>query len=166
MFKKVLAFGLLVCVLTVAACSDDKEDEPPTATAQPAFEPEITYTKGFHDLEKDGANTWRWMSEEGVIRLKNTGKDMKLHLVGDVPIESLKTTPTYKITLNGEILEEFSAKAVDKEFVITAAKQGNGPTSEVIITSNKFFIPKQLDAKSSDERKLSFSLRQITWEVK
>lgn len=169
MFKKVLTFGLLACALAFAACSDKEDDMPaenaPAATA-PAV-PEIAFGQGFYDLEKEGANSWRWMSEQGVAKLKNTGKDMKLHIVGDVPADQIKSEQNFKVSLNGETLEAFSSKAgIDKEYSIPAAKLGSAPTVELIIAAEKFFIPKQFDPKSSDERKLSFSLKQLTWEAK
>jgi hypothetical protein len=86
-------------------------------------------------------------------------------VLGNVPVAELKSAPTYKITLNGETLEEFKAEAVDKEYVIPAAKLTGG-SSQLVISSNMFFVPKQLDPKSGDERKLSFALRQLTWEAK
>ena len=138
---------------------------PNTATATP--EPDVAYKSGFFDLERDSAGSWRWMSEQGTVRLKNTGKDMKLRIVGTTPLAQIKATPNLKVTFNGETLEEFAAKAeVDKEFVIPAAKQGSGTASELVISASKSFVPKQFDPKSNDERKLSFSLRQLTWEAK
>ena len=173
MFKKVLALSLLLSVLTFSACSgDDKEDEVvanPSATKTAASaEPVATYTQGFYDLEgTTGGNTWRWMSPQGIVKLKNTGKDMKLHILGDIPLNELKAAQGFKISLNGEILEEFTVKEnVDKQYEIPAAKQGSGPTSELVITADKSFVPKEINPKSGDDRKLSFSLRKITWESK
>jgi hypothetical protein len=165
MFKKVMLFGLLACVLTAAACSkDDEEPAAPPATTATAPST-VTYGQGFYGLEGTGAASWRWMADQGTLTLKNTGKDMKLHIVGDVPVDSLKGVPTYKITLNGEVLGEVSAKIVDKEFAVPAAKQGATPISQLTISSDKHFVPKDIDPKSTDERKLSFSLRQLTWEA-
>jgi hypothetical protein len=69
--------------------------------------------------------------------------------------------------LNGEKLEEFSAKDdVKKEYVVPAAKQGSAPASELVITASKSFVPKEVNAKSNDTRKLAFSLNQLTWQEK
>jgi hypothetical protein len=169
MFNRFLLCGALLCAFLSAACGN-KEDEPPAnlpaaTTATP--EPEVAYAQGFFDLEREGANTWRWMTDQGVVRLKNTGKEMKLHLVGEVPVDQVKATPTFKLTFNGETLEQFVSKAaLDKEYVIPAAKQGSGTSSELVINVDKSFIPKQFDPKSSDERKLAFSLTRLTWEAK
>ena len=175
MCKNFSAGVLLVLTLTFTACVN-KEDEPPMnpttsaptkATPAATPEPEIAYGQGFFEAERDGANAWRWMTEQGVIRLKNTGKEMKLHLTGAAPVTQLKASPTFKVTFNGEPLEEFAAKAeVDKSYVIPAAKQGSGVASELKISVSQYFVPKQFDPKSNDERHLSFQLRQLTWEAK
>jgi hypothetical protein len=172
MFKKILLFSLLACTLAFAACSDDKEDEaagnPATATTAANTEPVATYVQGFYGLEgTTGGNTWRWMSPQGIVKLKNTGKDMKLRIAGDIPLSELKVAQTFKISLNGETLEDFTTKEnVDKQYDIPAAKLGAGPTSELIIAADKSFVPKDINPKSGDDRKLSFSLRKITWEPK
>ncbi len=174
MFKKLLVVGCLACALTFAACKD-KEEEPPLmnqkSTTTPATvatpEPPIAYTQGFYDLEQDGATTWRWMSDRGVVRLKNTGKDMKLKLVGRAPAVELKGEQKLTVTLNGEKLDEVSGKDdLQKEIIVPAAKQGSAPASELVITASKFFVPKELSAKSNDTRKLAFSLNQLTWQEK
>ena len=174
MFKKLIAVGLLACALAFAACKD-KDEEPPLMNAKPLTsptanatpEPAVAYTQGFYDLEQDGATTWRWMSERGVVRLKNTGKDMKLRLVGRAPAVELKGEQKLTVTLNGEKLDEISGKDdLQKEIIVPAAKQGSTPASELVITASKFFVPKELSAKSNDTRKLAFSLNQLTWQEK
>ena len=174
MFKKLLVVGVLACALAFAACKDKEEEPPPMntkLTTTPAVnatpEPAVVYTQGFYDLEQDGATTWRWMSERGVVRLKNTGKDMKLRLVGRAPAVELKGPQTLTVSLNGEKLDEVSGKDdLQKEIIVPAAKQGSAPASELVITASKSFVPKELSAKSNDTRKLAFSLNQLTWQEK
>ena len=172
MFKKLLVVGMLACALAFAACKD-REEEPPLMNAKPITtpaatpEPAVAYTQGFYDLEQDGATTWRWMSDRGVVRLKNTGKDMKLRLVGRAPAVELKGEQKLTVSLNGEKLEEISGKDdLQKEIIVPATKQGSTPASELVITASKFFVPKELSAKSNDTRKLAFSLQQLTWQEK
>jgi hypothetical protein len=174
MFKKTIVVGVLACALAFAACKDKDEEPPPmsaksTTTPTPAATPEppVAYTQGFYDLEQDGATTWRWMSERGVVRLKNTGKDMKLRLAGRAPAVELKGEQKLTVTFNGEKLEEIAGKDdLQKEIVVPAAKQGSAPVSELVITASKSFVPKEIDKKSNDSRKLAFSLQQLTWQEK
>jgi hypothetical protein len=176
MFKQLLVGGLLVGALLAAACKD-KEEEPPSVaggtvlstTASPAAtpEPQVAYTQGFYDLEQNGTTTWRWMSDRGVVRLKNTGKDMKLKLVGHFPSVELRGEQKLSITFNGEKLEEIVGKGdMQKEIVVPATKQGSAPGSELVLTASKSFVPKEIDKKSNDTRKLAFSVSQLMWQEK
>jgi hypothetical protein len=170
MFKKVLAFSLLMSLLAFSACTDDKEDEPdpapPATTAGAKTSPDVTYVQGFYDQEGSGADSWRWMSSQGVARLKNSGKDMKLNLVMDVPMGNFKVTPNLKVSLNGEVLETFASKAtVEKEYSVPATKLGSAPTAELVISADQFFVPRLINPKLGDDRQMSLSVRKLTWQV-
>ncbi|HZS08569.1 MAG TPA: hypothetical protein VFD58_27295 [Blastocatellia bacterium] len=169
MLKKALALALVILVSAVAGCSSDNE-KPAAPAASPSLtpEPNVFYDKGFFDLERDQNMSWRWMSEEGVIRLKNLKRDAVLKIKGNVPQDRFPQLPTITVKLNGEQLDQFPAPAAptEKIYNIPASKQGTGEFSELRITSSKVFIPKELDKKSTDGRHLSFSLQGLTWEAK
>ena len=85
----------------------------------------------------------------------------------DAPIEQLPGSPTIKLILNGEVLDQFpGARNIEKEYVVPVAKQGNNPNSELRITTDKTLVPKEKDPKSNDGRVLGLSVRKIVWEAK
>src|SRR5262245_2605536 len=154
-------------LLALAGCSDEKPSEGPAApmaTATP--DTQIVYAEGFYDVERAPSGSWRWMEPVGTVHLKNTGKEMRLKVAGNVPEGRFPQPPKMKIELNGETLDEFSTLTVDKEYVIPAAKQGNKEYSDLKITSDKFFVPKDVDKGSTDPRRLAFSLTQLVWQQK
>jgi hypothetical protein len=158
---------VMICLLAYAGCSDEKTSEgpgAPVATATP--DTQIVYAEGFYDLERAPSGSWRWMEPVGVVRLKNTGKEMRLKVAGNVPTDRFPQPPKIKIDLNGETLDEFSGLTVEKEYTIPAAKQGNKEYSDLRITSDKFFVPKEVDKNSTDPRRLAFSLTQLVWQPK
>lgn len=172
MFKRIVVISLALCWLSLAACADKPTNEavtPAPPPAPPTPEPKIVYGQGFSDLER-GANdaTWRWMGPEGVIRLKNTGRDMVLVLAGTAPTTVFKSASTVKLTLNGAPLGQFAGKAegVEQRYEIPAAQLGSGPYSELRLSADKSMVPKEVDKKSSDERRLAFSLTKLSWEEK
>jgi len=168
MTRQLLTLTLLILAFSGAGCGSDAEKagNSPVA-AKPTPEPEISYGQGFYDMERSGSDTWRWMAGEGVIVLKNTGKDMKLRLTGAVPIEQFPQPPTLKVVFNGEQLDQFpGAPNIEKEYVIPAAKQKPGPTSELRIITDNVLVPKDKDPKSNDGRKLGFFLRNLAWNAK
>lgn len=167
MMKKFLTLVVLVFAVCLSGCAADEEKPEPAPAAKPGAEPEVSYEQGFSGLEGSGSNTWRWMSGEGVIRLKNSGKDMKLRIVGDAPVEQFPQPPTIRIVFNGEQLDQFpGAKNIAKEYTIPAAKQGSGGFSELRIITDKTFVPHEKDPRSSDERRLGFSLHNLVWEAR
>ncbi|MBX3278944.1 MAG: glycosyltransferase family 39 protein [Acidobacteria bacterium] len=129
--------------------------------------PGISYGSGFSDIERDGDGvSWRWMSDEGVIQLQNTGRPMRLGIEGVVPLESLSGPAAFKIVLNGKVLDEIpiSQQAFLKEWVVTPLQQGNKAASELRIITNRVFVPGDLDPRSSDRRRLGFSLTGLVWK--
>lgn len=169
MLRIVLTLSLLILVICFVACStEDRSNVNPTgATNTPASaDPEISYGEGFSDLESGGGSSWRWMSSEGVIKLKNTKKDMRLRIMGSVPTDRIPKS-TITVSFNGQQLDQFpGSKTIDKEYSIPTAKQGNEATSELRIKTDKTFVPKEVDKNSTDDRQLGFSLTKIIWEPK
>jgi hypothetical protein len=128
--------------------------------------PGVIYESGFSNVEHFKDTSWRWMDEEGVVKLKNARKDMVLKFAGRPPVNvMLPEPPIMKIFLNGEELEQFtpSTKIFEKEFKLSAAKLGDGLCSELKITTTKVFVPSKFDKKSTDDRHLGFKLYTLTW---
>lgn len=173
MFRLLITLILSLCLLIGAACSSEPTKEAPPAASAPSAPaapatPKIAYVSGFFDEERGGGGeTWRWMGPEGLIRLKNTGRDMMLTLTGSTPVGPLKGAPTVTITLNGEQLDQFpGADTITKQYPVPAAKQGAGEYSELRIASSKSFVPQEVDKRFQDKRRLAFSLAKLTWEEK
>lgn len=166
MFQKKSVLGLILATLVLAGCVSEEKATPAASTPAPA--PEIVYAQGFFDLERDGNNSWRWMEPEGVVRLKNSGKDMVLKLSGRAPVERFKQAPIVKISLNGTQLDQVTTtpEVVSREFTITPAQQGTGEWSELKITCDKSFVPKDTDPGATDPRRLAFSLTSLSWQPK
>jgi hypothetical protein len=152
-----------------AACSGSKEAGEATGgttAAKPSEPVDVAYGAGIYDLEKGSAGSWRWVSEKGTIKLRNSSTDMHLKLSGSSPIDLIGSDTEISIKLNGEELERVKLtkekNAIDKDFAIPVGKQA-GATSELTIESTKFFVPKQVYKNSGDDRKLSFSLTKLEW---
>jgi hypothetical protein len=168
MLKLATIVLLFLTLVAGAACSSGEKAAENAAAPSPSPAAMVTYGKGFFPQEStpDGLS-WRWMEPEGVIRLKNTGREMRLHLAGNAPIDRFPKPPVLKLTLNGQPLDEFTVQTrdVDKEYTIPADKQ-QGEYSELKITSDRFFVPKEVDKKSTDPRQLAFSLTKLDWDAK
>src|SRR6185369_8638859 len=120
MLRNFLAFGLLV--LVAGGCSSTPKSE------EPAGGEVIAYAKGFFPPEKAASGaSFRWMGQEGLVRLRNTHQPMTLTIRGRAPIEQLTQPPTLSLELNGQKLDQID-KAIDtieRVYRIPAAQQGD-----------------------------------------
>ena len=175
MLKLTLATLSCALLLTFTACNSSEStpsENKPAAPAAPASTPvpDVNFGEGFSAQEgtPEGV-TWRWMADNGTIQLKNKGTDMRLLLKGEVPTHSINGPVKLTVKLNGEQLEQFTATkeapTVEKEFTIPAAKL-TGEFSTLTLQSDKYFVPKLVDKKATDDRKLAFSLIKLEWAAK
>jgi hypothetical protein len=129
--------------------------------------PAIHYVRGFYDPEGDGqGRPQRWMSDEGVARLENTDRPMRLQIEGEVPLNVLPQPATITLVFNGAVLKQVKAQeqALQREFIITPAQQGAGKWSELQISTDQVFVPHQINSRNEDGRKLGFLLTRLSWE--
>lgn len=176
MFKTTLATFSCAALLLLSACGSSEPTAPansaaPAAPAAPTPVPDISYGAGFSEMERNGDGlTWRWMADSGTIQLRNKKADALLKIEGDLPMGSFNGPAKITIKFNGETLEQVTIAKdkprLEKEFTIPAAKQSTGEFSELVIQSDKFFIPKLVDKNATDDRKLSFSLTKLEWTAK
>jgi len=123
--------------------------------------------RGFYDPEADEQGRHqRWMSEDGVARLENTDRPMRLQIEGEIPLNVLPQPATIKLSFNGVVLEQVKAteQVLQREFIITPAQQGGGKWSELQISTDQVFVPHQLNPRNEDGRRLGFLLTKLNWE--
>ena len=164
-----LVLCLLAVVLAMASCqsNEDKDLLPPIGYSPEAFaalegDERVQFVKGWYDVESGTTGqSWRWMSKQGEIHLRNQGKDMKLRLLGWVPLDLLPAPPTLRITINGKELEQLTPPKghFTREYKIPSSLQGTGEKSMLLIESSAAAKPPQ------DTRELGYSLVNIVWEA-
>ena len=157
-------FAVVLVALVVGGCRSSGSDKKVSQETQGA---PIDYSSGFFPQERgqDGS-TWHWMGSEGVIRLKNTHRDMQLSIKGLVPQEV--TQPTIGVEFNGEALDPIVGDRgeVQRKYDIPAAKQGTDEWSRLRITTNQTFVPHEKDPEAPDPRRLGFAVYDLSWEPK
>jgi hypothetical protein len=165
--SKPLLLFTLALLLSVSACrrDDDKDLLPPVGKSLQTpttveSDTEIKFVSGWHDVET-GANgqTWRWMGKRGELHLRNQNLNMKLQIRGWVPVELLTAASTIRITLNGRVLETFTAPAghLTKEYLVQRENQEAEEFSTLVLEASNTAKPQ------NDTRELGYSLTNISW---
>jgi hypothetical protein len=121
----------------------------------------MDFKKGWYPLERDVQHRlqWRWTRKEAVCSLRNPGEDAVLYLRGWVP--ELDTAPDIEIILNNQVLEKFSATGeFIKKFEIKKEKLGDNKWIDLVLKTNKLYIPKE-HGHLHDPRKLGIMIKRI-----
>jgi hypothetical protein len=166
--SKLILLITLTLLVTVSGCrrDEDKDLLPPFAKSpQPSTtlesDTEIKFISGWHDLETDvNGQSWRWMGKRGELHVRNQNLNMKLQIRGWAPVELLKTASTIQITLNGRLLETFTAPAghFTKEYLVQREMQGAEEFSTLILEASNTITPE------NDTRELGYALTTVAWK--
>jgi glycosyltransferase involved in cell wall biosynthesis len=148
----------------VSADADRDADAPGLSAMPPRAD--VTYIRGFLDPEGENGSRWRWMGAEGVIRVRNTRRDMLLTIKGRAPVQLIEA-PTIRFEFGGAPLDEIVGNdAVDRSYEIRAAQQSRGATTELRIRTSRTFVPRDFDPSSPDGRHLGFTVYNVDWQEK
>jgi len=125
----------------------------------------LTYQRGWYDLENDITITdsdcrqWRWTSKRASCTLTNPRKNGLLIIRGACPIQDSKE---FKIILklNSTDLDEFCFKTSKFyiEYLIGADRMGDDEQLVLEISTDRTFIPANIDPQSDDRRELGLQV--------
>ncbi len=138
------------------------------------LKPPVVFQDGFFALEKSKDDSWRWMGDslprgegpvplKGTVLLLNPKKDAVLTIAAAIP--RLPAPPTIRFFFNGERLDEFTETKdrFERSYKVPAAKQGKEEYAELLLTTDQFFIPMELNKASKDPRRLGLRVTKLTW---
>jgi len=166
MIKGKLLAPALVALLMGSCTHADRRGESAGGDRSLLGDP-IDFGLGFYPEERAGDSpAWRWMGQEGIIRLRNSHRDMVLTIKGRFPLQVAKPS-AIDVEFNHEPFDPIPATTRDAEarYVISAEKQGNAEWSRLLLTAHASFVPHALDPQSPDRRELAFSVVGLSWET-
>src|SRR5258708_5047785 len=158
----VITLAVAAAALVSAHCARRPQaDETRAVMGDP-----IDYGLGFFPEERaPDASTWRWMGPEGIIRLRNSHREMVLTIAGRFPERGAQPS-----AMDGEFNDEpldplpAATRDAERQYVIPAEKQGAAEWSRLLLTAHAVFVPHQLDPRSPDRRELAFMVRRVSWQ--
>ncbi|MEK6371482.1 MAG: hypothetical protein AABO58_02190 [Acidobacteriota bacterium] len=123
----------------------------------------VRFGRGWHDAEGDGGNNWRWMTASSEILLPPAGARSQLTLQFYVPMDALPAPPSIEVTLNGALVERFTADALEMKKSWTVAGRDGGGANELRISTSGAIVPARAHP-GGDSRELGLKLLAITWQ--
>ena len=128
---------------------------------QPQSENVFTVFKdGWHPgevAEHNAAVEWQWTKKDATLSFKNPKKDSLFYLDVDNPGSVFTEVQQVKVTLGGEVVDEFRLQPKQPELrkiPLKAAQLGAGDVAELVISVDKTYVPAVLAAGSKDPREL------------
>lgn len=127
--------------------------------------PEVVYDEGWWQVETDlkikkpEERTWRWTTKKAVCIIENPKKESLLILKGRVDKIQYKDQKVI-FKLNEKILDEFVPEkdAFSKEYIVTPEMMGSEDEFNLIIETDKTFIPSAVIPGSKDTRELGIRI--------
>jgi hypothetical protein len=126
---------------------------------------DVFFDDGWYPMEYDPnkgmqGETWRWMRQRSLTRLRTRAVTMHLVLVGWVPYEIFHTPPAITIRWNGARVDSFLAPRghFTKELDVTPEMQRGREYADLVIDSSTVGSPR------GEWRELAYGLSEIRWE--
>ena len=121
--------------------------------------PMIGVEGGWYEPEYDPrtSRSWRWMAERATLWVRPVGRDVTLTLSGESPLRYYEAAPAVIVSIAGREIERFSPADDFMQEIVLPASTLAAARGEVVITSDKFFVPADRDG-SLDRRRLALKI--------
>jgi hypothetical protein len=128
---------------------------------QPQTENVFTvFKEGWHPgeiAEHNATVEWQWTKKDATLSFKNPKKDSLFYLDVDNPGSVFNEPQQVKVTLGGQVVDEFTLQPKQpqlRKVALKAAQLGTGDVAELVISVDKTYVPAVLVAGSKDPREL------------
>ena len=128
---------------------------------QPQTENVFTvYKEGWHPAEVAEHNStieWQWTKKDATLSFKNPKKDSTFYFQVDNPGGVFNEAQQVKITLGGQVVDDFTLKPKEPELrkiPLKAAQLGTDDVAELVISVDKTYVPAVVTSSSKDPREL------------
>lgn len=121
--------------------------------------PMVGYVDGWQEPEFEpvSGRTWRWMSRRARLFVRNIGRDVTLTVAGESPLRYFDDAPNLRVSVGGTVLAEFSPSADFSRQVAIPARLFDEAQAEVVIESDRSFVP-----GGGDQRQLALRIYTVS----
>jgi hypothetical protein len=123
------------------------------------------FADGWQELETNPATglAWRWASDSNAIIVFGGGRDVRVRVAGESPLEYFDRPSTIRVRVAGQELGRFSPTSdFDETVVVPANLLATRPTT-ITVDTDQVFVPAEISG-SPDRRRLG--LRMYETEVR
>ena len=128
---------------------------------QPQTENVFTvFKEGWHPgeiAEHNASVEWQWTKKDATLSFKNPKRDSLFYLDVDNPGSVFNEAQQVKVTLGGQVVDEFTLLPRQpqlRKVALKAAQLGTGDVAELVISVDKTYVPAALVPGSKDPREL------------
>jgi hypothetical protein len=124
--------------------------------------PMFTAESGWQEAEykPETGLSWRWMSSRGELWVRPIGRDVRLRLSAESPLEYFDESPLLRLTVRGEEMARLSPSSdFTWEVTLPAAKLA-AADGRVVIESSRSFVPG--GTSGGDQRNLAIRVYRLT----
>ncbi len=126
---------------------------------QPPGVPMIGVEGGWYEPEYDPrtSRSWRWMADRATLWVRPVGRNVSLTLSGESLLRYYDGPPAVVVSIAGREVARFSPSDDFTQEIVLPASPLAAARGEVVITSDKFFVPAERDG-SLDRRRLALKI--------
>lgn len=121
----------------------------------------VVFTSGWNETETaDDASgiEWQWTRREATLSFRNPKRDAELFLQLDQPVRAFPEPQQVELRIGSTTIERFPLPVGERllrRLPISASQMGAADTVELVIASDKSFVPASIpDLRSTDPREL------------
>jgi hypothetical protein len=140
-------------------------DEKLKVSPPPPGTPEITYETGWYGLEVNPETylkKWRWTAQEARCTIDNPHRDALLIIKGGINPNALENQKIM-FRINDSVVDDFIPEETffEKTYSIKKEMIGVEDKFELVISTDKTFVPAQITQDSEDDRELGVMISFI-----
>jgi len=119
------------------------------------------FRDGWYESENTGGEAWRWMGRRSLTELPPVSGAARLQLLFQIPLDTLKSTPTISVIVNGALLDRFQGAEphMQRDYLIA---EGTNRVNHLVIETSDAVNPRERGL-ADDPRDLGLLLRSVSW---
>jgi Protein of unknown function (DUF2723) len=125
------------------------------------------FDEGWYEPEYNPrtAQSWRWMSEQAIVRVHHAGRNVVMKMSGESPRRYFSHAPRIRVSVGDRVLSELAPTADFTADISIPADALTAANGRLVITSNQGFVAGEREG-TGDRRRLAIRVYSLSVEGK